>query len=68
MGLRNARALYPAGDHLVEEASAIAREKVRRAAVALEWLARLRPGLRQSEPGAAGIGVPVIRDRESVSP
>jgi hypothetical protein len=64
MGLRNSRALYPAGDHLVDEASAIAREKVRRAAVALEWLARLRPGLRQSEPGAAGIGVPGVHPRE----
>lgn len=68
LGLRNARALYPAGDHLVEEASAIAREKVRRAAVALEWLERLQPGLRQSEPGAAGIGVPVVHGRERVSP
>ena len=58
-GLRNSRPLYPSGEHLVAEASSIAREKVRRAAVALEWLERLAPGLRQSAPGAEGIGVPV---------
>jgi hypothetical protein len=58
-GLRNARALYPSGAHLVDEACAIAREKVHRAAVGLEWLRRLRPELEQSGPGAAGLGVPV---------
>jgi len=57
-GLRNSRPLYPAGAHLVDEACAIAREKVHRAAAALEWLARLRPELVQSEPGAPGLGVP----------
>jgi hypothetical protein len=58
-GLRNSRALYPSGDHLVAEAASIGREKVRRAAVALEWLERLGPNLRQSAPGAQGLGVPV---------
>jgi hypothetical protein len=62
-GLRNSTPLYPAGDHLVDEACVIAREKVRRAAVALEWLARLAPDLVQSGPGAEGLGVPVIEDR-----
>jgi hypothetical protein len=57
-GLRNSRALYPSGEHLVDEAVAIAREKVHRAATALEWLARLGPDLVQSAPGAAGLGVP----------
>ena len=57
-GLRNSRPLYPAGAHLVGDACAIAREKVHRAAAALEWLARLRPELVQSEPGAPGLGVP----------
>jgi hypothetical protein len=57
-GLRNSRPLYPAGEHLVDEAVAIAREKVRRAAVALEWLARLDPTLLQSAAGAEGIRVP----------
>jgi hypothetical protein len=57
-GLRNSRALYPSGAHLVEDACAIAREKVNRAAVSLEWLRRLSPQLVQSGPGAPGLGVP----------
>ena len=60
-GLRNSRALYPCGEHLVEEACAIAREKVRRAAVALEWLQRLAPELDQSAPHAQGLGLPAAR-------
>jgi hypothetical protein len=57
-GLRNSRPLYPAGEHLYDEAVAIARAKVARAAAALEWLGRLGPALRQSEPGAEGLRVP----------
>ena len=57
-GLRNSRALYPCGEHLVADACAIAREKVRRAAVALEWLRRLAPDLEQSAPHAPGLGIP----------
>lgn len=57
-GLRNSRALYPSGVHLVSEASAIAREKVHRAAVALEWLEHVGAQFVQSRPGAAGLGVP----------
>ncbi|HXW43537.1 MAG TPA: U32 family peptidase [Streptosporangiaceae bacterium] len=57
-GLRNARALYPSGLHIVGDACAIAAEKVHRAAAALEWLDRQAPDLRQSGPGAEGLGVP----------
>jgi hypothetical protein len=57
-GLRNSRALYPAGAHVLADACAIAREKVHRAAVGLEWVQRLRPELVQSGPGAAGLGLP----------
>jgi hypothetical protein len=57
-GLRNSRSIYPSGLHLVNEACAIAREKVHRAAAALEWAGRLSPGLVQSAPGAEGLGVP----------
>ncbi len=57
-GLRNSRPLYPAGLHLAAEAEAIAREKVRRAQVSLEWVTRCDVHLVQSEPGAAGLGVP----------
>jgi len=57
-GLRNSRLLYPSGLHLVDEAAAIAREKVHRARVALEWMERSGLGLVQSQPGAVGLGVP----------
>ncbi len=57
-GLRNSRPLYPSGMHLQGDAEVIAREKVRRAQVALEWLARTEVDLIQSEPGAPGLGVP----------
>jgi hypothetical protein len=57
-GLRNARPLYPSGLHLADDAAAIAREKVHRAAVALEWIARSGLDLVQSGPGAKGLGVP----------
>jgi len=57
-GLRNSRLLYPSGLHLVEEAIMIAREKVHRAGVALEWMRRSGLDLVQSGPGAAGLGVP----------
>ena len=59
-GLRNAQAVYPSGHHLEAVACANAIEKVHRAAVALEWLERLSPGLVQSKPGAVGLGVPVL--------
>jgi peptidase U32-like protein len=59
-GLRNAQSIYPSGHHLEAVARANATEKVHRAAVALEWLERLSPGLTQSGPGAAGLGVPVL--------
>jgi hypothetical protein len=57
-GLRNSRGLYPSGEHVVGDACAIAREKVHRAAVSLEWVRRLAPQLVQSGPGAPGLGVP----------
>ena len=57
-GLRNSRLLYPSGLHLAGEAAAIAREKVHRAGVALEWIADSGLDLVQSGPGAKGLGVP----------
>ncbi len=56
-GLRNSRPLYPSGGHIEADAIAIAREKVRRAQIALEWAAR-RDGepVIQSLPGAEGLG------------
>jgi len=60
-GLRNSRPLYPSGVHLEGDAAAIAREKVHRARVALEWIARSGAGLVQSRPGAKGLGIPEPR-------
>jgi len=57
-GLRNSLPLYPSGMHIEADAVAIAREKVRRAQIALEWLGRSEGVLVQSAPGAAGLGVP----------
>ena len=60
-GLRNSRPLYPSGVHLEGDAAAIAREKVHRARVALEWIARSGADLVQSRPGAKGLGIPEPR-------
>jgi hypothetical protein len=57
-GLRNSRLLYPSGVHLVDEAVAIATEKVHRAAAAVEWIGRSGLRLVQSGPGAKGLGIP----------
>lgn len=57
-GLRNSRGLYPSGLHIENDAIAIAREKVRRAEISLEWLKRSGKTLVQSKPGAPGLGIP----------
>jgi hypothetical protein len=59
-GLRNSTPIYPAGMHLYAYASLIAREKVRRAALASEWIARSGIELIQSAPGAEGLGIPEV--------
>ena len=58
-GLRNARAVYPAGHQVMSDVVENVREKVRRAAISLEWLARGAEVVTISEAGAKGIGVPV---------
>jgi hypothetical protein len=57
-GLRNARMVYPAGEQNMTEVVANVREKVRRAALALEFLDASGVDLSISKPGADGIGVP----------
>lgn len=57
-GLRNSRGLYPSGMHLQADAEVIGREKVRRAEVSMEWLARRGSAVIQSQPGAKGLGIP----------
>lgn len=57
-GLRNSRGIYPSGMHLESNAISLAREKVRRAEISLEWLKRSGKAFTQSKPGAAGLGIP----------
>jgi hypothetical protein len=58
-GLRNSTGLYPSGLHLVDEAAVIAREKVRRASIALEWVDRCGGGFDQTTGAAPDLAIPV---------
>jgi len=58
-GLRNAPNIYPSGVHLEQVAVQTARERVRRASLGLEMLARSSQEFKTSQPGAPGLGVPV---------
>lgn len=60
-GLRNAPDIYPAGTHLVATAVALSRERVRRARLGLDLLARSGTRARISEVGAGDLAVPVAR-------
>ena len=58
-GLRNAPDIYPAGSHLVATAVALSRERVRRARLGLDLLARSGMDYQMSKLGAPGLAVPV---------
>jgi len=58
-GLRNAPDVYPAGTHIEATTVALSRERVRRARLGLELLARSGYELVSSELGASGLAVPV---------
>jgi hypothetical protein len=58
-GLRNAPNIYPSGIHLEVAALNTGLERVRRAAIGLEHLARQRPGAVASPVGQARPGVPI---------
>lgn len=58
-GLRNAPNIYPSGVHLQQAAAQTGRERVHRALLGLEMLARYAPGYVTSQPGAPGLGIPV---------
>ena len=49
-GLRNAPDIYPSGTHLEATAVALTRERLRRARIGLDLLARLDPSARMSPP------------------
>jgi Peptidase family U32 len=57
-GLRNAPDVYPAGSHLEATTVALCRERVRRARIGLDLLARARPDAATSQPRARGLAVP----------
>ena len=58
-GLRNAPDVYPAGSHLEATTVALSRERVRRARLGRELLARSGYEPASSELGASGLAVPV---------
>jgi hypothetical protein len=58
-GLRNAPDVYPAGSHLDSTTVALSRERVRRARLGMELLARSGYEPATSELGAEGLAVPV---------
>jgi len=57
-GLRNAPDIYPSGGHLEELAVGLSRERVRRASLGMDLLARSGFEARTSQLGAAGLAVP----------
>ncbi|HEY8773315.1 MAG TPA: U32 family peptidase [Gaiellaceae bacterium] len=59
-GLRNAPDVYPAGTHLDSTTVALSRERVRRARLGMELLARSGYEPQTSELGAEGLAVPVL--------
>ena len=59
-GLRNAPDVYPAGTHLEATTVALSRERVRRARLGLDLLARSGYEPATSELGARGLAVPVV--------
>jgi hypothetical protein len=58
-GLRNAPDVYPAGTHLESTTVVLSRERVRRARLGMELLARSGYEPTTSELGAKGLAVPV---------
>jgi hypothetical protein len=61
-GLRNGPDVYPSGRHLSQTAVAMSRERVRRARLGLELLARSGTEPATSELGADGLVVPAPRE------
>lgn len=59
-GLKNAPGVYPSGEHLRTVVAAATTERVRRARIGLEHLARQNPAAVQSPLGADPRGIPVV--------
>ena len=59
-GLRNAPDIYPSGGHIEQTAVNLARERVRRARIALDMLARYAPKAKMSPLGSKDLGIPEV--------
>lgn len=59
-GLRNAPDIYPSGTHLEATAISLARERVRRACIALDILERYAPRAKMSPLGSKDLGIPEV--------
>ncbi len=59
-GLRNAPDIYPSGAHIEDTAAILARERVRRARIALDILERYAPQAKMSPLGSKDLGIPQI--------
>ena len=66
-GLRNAPNIYPVGKHIEPVSLALSRERVRRARIGLDLLARYYPEAIQSKPGASGLALPVVEEMKGES-
>ena len=58
-GLKNAPDIYPSGSHIDATAVALSRERVRRARLGMELLARAEGEFTMSDLPASGLAVPV---------
>ncbi|MGH9357252.1 MAG: hypothetical protein ACRD10_14085, partial [Terriglobia bacterium] len=60
LGLRNAPDIYPSGLHVEPTATLMARERVRRARIALDVLERFAPEVKLSPLGSKDLGIPEV--------
>jgi Peptidase family U32 len=60
LGLRNSPDIYPCGTHLEATAIALSVERVRRARLALDMIARYAPEATMSALGAADLAIPEV--------
>jgi hypothetical protein len=58
LGLRNSPDIYPCGTHIENTALALSRERVRRAQIAMEMIARYASDAVMSPLGAKDLGIP----------
>lgn len=60
LGLRNSPDVYPSGTHLENTVIALSKERIRRAAIAMEMIAAYCPQAVMSGLGAKDLGIPEV--------